>query len=289
MDTLYHYCPTPAFQSIIQTQTIWLSSLKLSNDSMEGKQIAVTLRRLAERDGLDKVTLEHLQEILTFVEERSDGLGFCLSEEGDLLSQWRGYAANGTGVSIGFSRAYLKGLLRSARGTNLPYAALNQVEYLPTGHESLLEPTYREVRKSIDNGAFQRTSLQTLLLPRSDQEIEDERRQFEAAYLGLSAALLAYIPKLFFLKASAFHEEKEWRLVSPLLLPRNASVDCLFRVGTDRVIPYQNFELVKSDLSPINEIVLGPKHQTPKNVIEAFLKDHGFGDVQVRRSDSSYR
>lgn len=29
-------------------------------------------------------------------------LGFCLSEDGDVLSQWRGYADNAQGVAIGF-------------------------------------------------------------------------------------------------------------------------------------------------------------------------------------------
>lgn len=41
----------------------------------------------------------------------NEGLGFCLSERGDLLSQWRGYAAQGRGVSIAFRPIFLNAFL----------------------------------------------------------------------------------------------------------------------------------------------------------------------------------
>ncbi len=34
---LYHYCSNEAFRSIIDKKAIWLSSLSLTNDPMEGK------------------------------------------------------------------------------------------------------------------------------------------------------------------------------------------------------------------------------------------------------------
>jgi hypothetical protein len=110
MEALYHYCPTAAFHSIIQTRSIWLSSLTLANDTMEGKLVVEALTRLAQRDGLDRVAVERLKDSVALLEGMFDGLGFCLSEDGDLLSQWRGYASDATGVAIGFSRAHLQTL-----------------------------------------------------------------------------------------------------------------------------------------------------------------------------------
>jgi hypothetical protein len=52
MTVLYHYCSTSTFVSIISGKSIWLSSLNLSNDTMEGKLVAETLCRMATRDGL---------------------------------------------------------------------------------------------------------------------------------------------------------------------------------------------------------------------------------------------
>ncbi|MDP2064189.1 MAG: DUF2971 domain-containing protein, partial [Phaeovulum sp.] len=54
-------------------------------------------------------------------------LGFCLSEESDLLSQWRGYAQDGAGFSVSFSVEKLKHIIDAAdRGYRL---ALKTVSY----------------------------------------------------------------------------------------------------------------------------------------------------------------
>jgi len=97
MMILYHYCSNTDFHSIIENRRILLSSLSLSNDSMEGKLVAEILARIAKADGLDQPATRRLQESVSRLEQLFDGLGFCLSEDGDLLSQWRGYAADATG------------------------------------------------------------------------------------------------------------------------------------------------------------------------------------------------
>ena len=51
-DTLYHYCPVATFASIIKNDSIWLSSLSLSNDYMEGKLAKETFDRLLRQSGI---------------------------------------------------------------------------------------------------------------------------------------------------------------------------------------------------------------------------------------------
>jgi hypothetical protein len=87
MAILYHYCSTASFLAIAQSQSFWLSSLSLSNDTMEGKLVASVIAHLAERDSLDQRTISSLQDAIGIFEQIIDGLGFCLSEDGDLLSQ----------------------------------------------------------------------------------------------------------------------------------------------------------------------------------------------------------
>lgn len=112
--SLYHYCSNEVFFSIVDRREIWLSSLNLSNDSMEGKLLSSVILQLASDDGLQADHLRLLREQVEYLEGYFDGLGFCLSERGDLLSQWRGYAADGAGVSIGFLtatwRAWVSGI-----------------------------------------------------------------------------------------------------------------------------------------------------------------------------------
>ncbi len=289
METLYHYCSTATFHSIIANHSIWLSSLSLSNDSMEGKLVATVVARLAERDGLDQIDIHRLQESIGLLEQTIDGLGFCLSEEGDLLSQWRGYAADATGVAIGFSREYLEQLSESRKPDTSGFI-LEKVEYDLAAQEAQVKPTYGRVKQLIEEGAFKQTGLISAWLANTEEEIEEierDRQLNQQAFLNLSITLTTLLVKLFLLKSPAFREEREWRLVSYLL--HGIEDICLYRTLPDRVIPYRKFELLGLERAPIDEVVLGPKHTTPIKVIEDFLKQSGFGEVKVRRSEATYR
>lgn len=286
-ETLYHYCGTEAFVSLIRSRSIWLSSLSLANDTMEGRLVNAAVMRLATRDELDAQARESLHESLAFMERFFDGLGFCLSEDGDLLSQWRGYADDARGVSVGFSRAYLNSLAASRRGEDRSGFAVYKVEYESDKHEALVEPTYRELRKLIDAGAFRRRGSWSLLDSRSAEEVAADDDKIEKAHKALMFKVLELFPRLYELKASAFREEREWRLVS--IFTDRTSDSCKFRASKGRVIPYREFELQELDVPPIAEVVIGPRHETPPDVIKSLLRQAGFGNASVRRSDATYR
>lgn len=287
MDILYHYCSTASFHGIIQSHSLWLSSLSLANDTMEGKLVAHAIARLAEKDSLDPYSISRLQETVGVLEKIIDGLGFCLSEDGDLLSQWRGYAADATGVSIGFSAEYFNRISETLKDQNGPRVTLQKVEYEPSAQELHIEPTYRKVRQFIDAGAFKTTGRRTLLDGRSDEEIEQENVVIQKAQSQLSQTILDFFPELFRLKAYAFREEREWRLLSHLI--KNGEDHCSHRVVHDRIVPYRKIELAELGRSPITEVILGPKHGTPTKVVENFLKQNQYGAVRVRGSEASYR
>jgi len=254
---------------------------------MEGKLVTKVITRLAERDGLDCDSIERIRAWLNLLESEFDGFGFCLSEEGDLLSQWRGYAADATGVAIGFSRDYLEEISASSVKENPPGFSLNRVEYTLMGHESKVEPIYGKMRKHIDDGALEISGQRGLLDIRSDEEIDEDRKRIANSHANLALTVLSLFPMLFHLKAQAFSEEKEWRLLS--LFIEGVVDKCLYRTSPDRVIPYRSFELRAVEHPPILEVVLGPKHRTPPHIVKAFLKNNGFGEVGVRPSEASYR
>ena len=284
---LYHYCSNDAFVSVVNSKSIWLSSLTLSNDSMEGRLVNATLRRVAARDKLDVHSQERLQESLGFAERFFDGLGFCLSEEGDLLSQWRGYADDARGVSIGFNKSYLDALAATSLGQSAAGFAVHKVEYEPTQQEALVEPTYVELRKLIAAGAFRRPGLQSLLDSRTPEQIGADDKTIQSAHRELIIRLLDLLPVLFELKAEAFQEEREWRLVS--MLGGARFEDCLFRSSRGRIVPYRSFQLQALEQPAIAEVVLGAKNETPTTVIESLLAQAGFTEFEVRRSRSTYR
>jgi hypothetical protein len=96
---LYHYCSNNTFLSIIKNKSVWLSDLTLSNDRLEGKWVRSLLVERCEAESMHPVELERLLSAFDFGAERMGAAGFCMSEDGDLLSQWRGYADDGAGVA----------------------------------------------------------------------------------------------------------------------------------------------------------------------------------------------
>lgn len=284
---LYHYCSNKAFHSIVENHRIWLTSLSLSNDSMEGKLVGDIIARIAKADGLDQTATQRLQESVSMIEQVVDGLGFCLSEYGDLLSQWRGYADDATGVSIGFSKDYLEHFAETSRAPEKSGFTLQRVKYELEVQESLVKPTYIEIKKLINEGAFRTPGKHSLLDVRSDAEIQRDNDKIKNTFFQLSMTVLTFFGKLFLLKTRAFREEREWRLISYFVKPGNDA--CSFRALRDRIVPYREFELLKSESGSIAEVILGPRNMTPNYVLESFLKQNGFANVKVSRSEATYR
>ena len=154
-DVLYHYCSTEAFFEILKSKRIWLSSLRQSSDFLEGKLIAHALNRFAEEDQLGE---DYRRALRAFgaVERSFEGIALCLSEDGDLLSQWRGYAADATGVSVGFSASYLAKL--GSEPVGLPSFELVKIDYAKDEtRDDIVRPVYESVPKLlIDRGVYRR-------------------------------------------------------------------------------------------------------------------------------------
>ncbi len=287
MPTLYHYCSNAAFHSIIENRSVRLSSLSLSNDTLEGKLVSKLISQISKDDGMDDLKTQRILTSVSILEEIIDGLGFCLSEEGDLLSQWRGYADDACGVSIGFSKDYLLSLSDYLNEKNDTGFSLQKVEYEKDNQISIVKPAYEKIKKNIERGALKPAIFNTLLAPRSDDEIENEKKKIEDANEQLRSSVVPLFSKLFLLKAKAFKEEKEWRLLSYLL--KDGDDGCLYRADGNKLVPYREFKFWPLEKPVVNEIILGPKNITPDYVVKRFMKDNKFEGVDIRRSEASYR
>ena len=254
---------------------------------MEGKLVASTIVRLAKKDSLDMDSIRHIHGAIGVFEKIIDGLGFCLSEDGDLLSQWRGYAGNATGVAIGFSVEYLKFLSTASMYTDKPGFTLEKVEYEPSSQEARVEPTYNKIRQLIKDGALRKPIGLIESVGMTDQQLKKNVTDIEEANSKLNQELLSFFPILFRLKSYAFREEREHRLLSHLVI--DGDDDCSHRVVDNRIVPYRKVELAELERSPITEVILGPKHDTPPKIVENFLKLNSYGPVKIKRSETSYR
>jgi len=251
---------------------------------MEGQLVKETIIRLAKEDNLSDHICERLKESLAFLERTLGGLGFCLSEQGDLLSQWRGYADDAHGISIGFSKDYLEKLSRKAAAANKSGLTLQKVQY--DAHEELVIGTYQKLKGLIEEGAFRTPSFSTILSPKNPEDILTEDKRTKNAHVKLIFQTLSLVPQLFKLKSPAFREEAEWRLVS--LVAPDIDNDFSFRTVRDRVIPYRVFQLEELGTPCINEVILGPKNKTPPEVLKAMLKNAGLDTAKVKTSAATY-
>ena len=195
-ERLVHYTTVPGAQGILNTNRLWSTDARYLNDSTEltygievGREAlsrafsaAGDARIAAMRDVaptlLDPTVFRSRVPYVT-----------CFCEEPDLLSQWRGYSATASPISIAFD------LRAKVASDSLPRASrLGQVIYNRTDQESSAQNLFNKWVSTI-TPQLDLWSEQPLLAVRV-----------------LEASLLELV--LLF-KHSAFSEEREWRLITP--------------------------------------------------------------------------
>lgn len=276
---LYHYCGVDGFFNIIKNATIWLSDVSKSNDYQEC---------ILCRDRIDKCIEKVMEEDDQYLEAWKWGVAHrlglnrelytycaCFSESCDQLSQWRGYANNGRGISIGFDKNLL---------FELADADPHRVAFAPVIYKKEEQERYIE------------------------EIVEDNLKKLEYKGIGHVAAELNtnYRLKFPFVKHSSFWEEKEWRIVvssrpgvQRLKMSENYEFSAVnYRSTNEKLISYieMNFKKIKKEL--IKEIWIGPKSEVEIDDIVSFLDTCGyyegvpynsFEPILIRKSESSYR
>lgn len=287
-DTLYHYCSVSNFFSIITHNSIWLSSLSLSNDYMEGKLVKETFDRLLQQSEITNKKKETILQFVLVAEKIFDGLGFCLSQEPDLLSQWRGYADDGQGFSIGFSKSYLQEL--SGGKSSDAFFHLKKVIYDPEKQKAALEKPLEKIKAIIESENF--SDVRGFWVNNE----EKTKKLILNNWQSFNKIGSIIYPIVYTLKNLAFKEESEWRLIAHLIKDYSTFkenrplIDTRFRVARNRLIPYREVSLVKiSEKKRITDVYIGPKNNTPDQEVERFLYLNGHSGVTIHRSSASYR
>ena len=285
---LFHYCSNSAFVSIISTREIWASEFSLSNDLLEGKWIREIFKEYCIEKGVHDFEQSTLVGDLANAATVIGGAGFCMSEEGDLLSQWRGYADDGAGVSIGFSKEYFEALGKLKMNRNDSFnAVITQVVYDVAKQKEIISEHGEEIIRLVSEGGLRVPGLLTT-------ETGDEKRQRQAKRRQIALEFFLLFPHFYSLKNPAFAEEREWRLISHVFRgagenPLSDLMKMDFRPRADRIVPFRRVALDEVGIAPITEVVLGPRNVTPEEIVDAMLKKYSMTAVRVRRSSASYR
>jgi Protein of unknown function (DUF2971) len=118
---LFHYCGVDGFYGIMTGRALWLSDVFTLNDASEmlyAREIVDEVLRSQSSPPWVPKSMINESEFLY----RTSSWRLCVScfcSEGDLLSQWRGYGAQGGGFAIGFDVSRLSQHCRE-NGTTHP-------------------------------------------------------------------------------------------------------------------------------------------------------------------------
>jgi Protein of unknown function (DUF2971) len=281
---LFHYCPIRSFLKIAQSKSVRFNDLTLSNDFLEGKWVRNIFRICCSEGGLKDPDIERLLEKLDRFIEFVGGCGFCLSEEGDLLSQWRGYASEASGFSIGFNKEYLEKLAESQPSEKFGIS-LRHVEYDKLKQKEMISEVIKEILQHVKGGA--------LFYPGGLLTSKEQEKIHEKALNSLHRSFARFLPYLYKIKNPAFKEEKEWRLSAIVLRGGLDDLGMLkdldYQSRGDRIVPFFEVPLKPLNIEPFSKVILGPKNTTPIKIVKAVLDKNGFKNVHVSKSDASYR
>ncbi|MDX9860407.1 MAG: DUF2971 domain-containing protein, partial [Rhodospirillales bacterium] len=266
--TIYHYCPTGTFLKILESKAIWLSDIRHMSDYKEGRWayeliegvikerstkgldggLPEVLLRMFEIWNLSRLRLPKVSASAFHneFEEVVDGNATsafiaCFSEEGDLLSQWRAYADDGLGVTIGFDPESFGLEPRPAYVSRDPHSAIGLA---PVVYDSCNQRRTIEARLE-----------RYLTDPRLATKAEETAAECAA---DLGAVGLTF-------KNPSFSEEREWRIIhTPMRMGpgemdfRGAITDVHYRVSGGNVVAYFPFSFAETADPAIKEVVLGP-------------------------------
>jgi hypothetical protein len=255
-DILYHYTTQEGFLGIIQSKTLWASSIRHLNDSSEFNyaiNLALRISNDYVKSGKDDSGFKQIVRVFRHVLN----IYVCsFSTQKDQLSQWRAYCRDGGGFSIGFDAAHLEDLAGTQDFT------LENCTYDQVGHDSEMKELVDWVEAS--NDSPQLTVEQIL------------------------TRLMKMAPRM---KHPSFSEEKEWRLANRHIIPVVPNSDILYRFGKSFLVPYRKFQLRDEIDTLVKEVVVGPTPHSELSVSTAdeFLRHHGIKDVRAEKSKIPYR
>jgi hypothetical protein len=294
---LYHYCSTQTAFAILDSRTIRLSALAFANDSKEGKRVGDDFSRRLSNSSVSKALSDVARVTILGYAGHTDGFAFCLSEEKDILGQWRAYADDACGFSIGFCpKALTQDYGHVPFGSS--FFELVKVKYGEDGLDELLQPIVSQLEKfhtlygdvtTLAEGLSVLDALELVDRPGHGQYVysildRSKKLQVEKLLKLLSAVHF----KIYNYKVDSFIEEKEWRLLRFRHKEHFPEIDYL---ATSRVIkPFIPCLIADPAREVIKRVVLGPKNQTNIEWVKAFLASRNLAHVEVERSKiSSYR
>lgn len=320
---LYHYASMEKGTSILKHKNIRLSDITKSNDV---KEMSIffpdlfdeMLKNYDEHNGFS-YKFEYkgkgnrqafglfVNELKKKIEkEFEDGsiatFALCLSEEGDLFSQWRGYADDGKGICLGLN---VEEILKFVGISSVSGFSLEKVEYLS---KEQIDEWVKNVANQmlgiveIILGAIEEGNIQYYSAKEFDEDI------FDTIYYNI----LSEVEESIKFKTEGFKEEKEWRFFIKNSLNKDdikgkkiTSIGTLgegarrktseyvadnveFNIKENDMVPFVSLKFEKFHNNLINQVICGPNNKIREKDLELFLRKYGYRNCKGRKTNITY-
>lgn len=241
--TLYHYTGIGSLLGIVENRTIWASHIYYLNDSAEIIYARdILLEVIASRsESLSKAEKDFLCLFKKWLKNFSSIayylFVFSLSEEPNLLSQWRSYTPHGKGVSIGFSSNLL---LRVVKAQELK---ISRCLYDRQEQEELMLGL-----------------LKKMLISFGQLDLSNNSSNSSSYYEDFLGNCRKDILQLFsIIKHPSFKEEREWRIITNYY-QKCTIPQIKFREGASMLVPYFEINIDPNGNEKLlfEKVILGP-------------------------------
>lgn len=273
-EVVYHYTDAAGLLGALSSSTLWATDYRFLNDKSE----VIHTRKIGEeeaenyfKDKDDKVSRSFFSEIcdLRQFEIPDDVFVFSMSQEEDDLSQWRGYAREGKGFTIGLSGP----MLNSRASLDGPFSFF-KVEYDEKRQRGAILKALKEIDTELRAEALKDVDNLTSLCQVAAREYDWIVEQRSAAN-----------------KHKSFSAEREWRLLA--YISQNHKADSV-KVRTSGIHLVNYAELrpraAGSELLPVVRIGIGPGFRESYDVhaVNALCRKYDY-NPDIYFADSPFR
>lgn len=261
---VYHYTNAAGLVGMLGSKTIWATEYRFMNDASEvelGIRHSMDLierRILREKDKKKIAFLKSLRDEMR-VESSDSSYVFSLTDRRDDLSQWRGYANDGKGFTIGFDA----GLIYKQSESSTVFS-FGKVCYNKRTHEKKIDEAIEEFYKQLTS----RNSFDT---------------EIDACCSELESVIHSYCSGY---KHSSFINENEWRIN---IYPFKENIKV--RSSSEKLVPYVEIGEIKFGGSfPIKSIGIGPGFRSKEHIyaVEKLLHQNGL-EADIYFANTPYR
>lgn len=271
-DTIYHYTNASGLLGILTSKVLYATDIYMLNDPSELRHAAhkatVAVPHIAVEKSIDRSIRERIAAVvLNRIEEVAHFFACCFSKDGDEIGQWRAYADDGRGYSLGFDTEELEKAFLSEHPEQ---RSTFPIQYGDEVLRGLAAQTYEPLVSWIGG-----------------RDLANRDLDIQVAAAQISPAIIT--ASLYF-KHEDYEPEKEYRFLE--ITPADKVPTQKFRASGINIVRYLEFPWRTDILQALRTIYIGPAADqvSAARSLQHLLKEIKLEKhVEVRLSDIPYR